>query len=275
MREKQKYVYIFGAGASFNTHPLINQFFESMEEVLETADRGSFERFEILLQKIRSFGTPDSYAKHLFQQGLVDENRNEYELVKEMYSVWVDFFTWSDLYPGVAMIAKERGSRFLSKSGQTRIGDGLVVVDERYIELFEKIGGNAISNNSYFTWNYDRSIEYTLAELGHSAVVKDIVHLNGRGKNAADHGSIPEIRFHWEEQPGELIVPEASSYAFVGYSFPEENWSMDMKFFEKARCLNAKVIIQNPDSAVFKRLEQKLEEGIKMSVETSVRKFIY
>jgi hypothetical protein len=108
-------IFIFGAGASFNTHPTIEHFFVSIEEALRSPDNMPFEKFRNVIDKIKRFKTPDSYARHLFETGFDNSNSEEYLLIKELYNTWVNYFTQSDFYPGVYELKLAQKFEFLAK----------------------------------------------------------------------------------------------------------------------------------------------------------------
>lgn len=237
-------VYIFGAGASYGTHPTILDFYESLDEALNSPDQMPFREFEDLIARMRVFPTPDSYAKRLYNNKVPSAPKDEYSQVKSLYDVWINYFTWSDFYPGHWMEAPNLNRKHVAVKKGLRLNDPIgKVVDSRYLNLLKALGKKGLKNCRFFTWNYDQSLTLCLEDLELEKYAKNITHLNGHASR--DLREPHSIKFYWEHE-GLTQPPPAKKYIFVGYSFPLDNRDQDQCFLNFAESISAKIIIQNP-----------------------------
>lgn len=159
-----KVTYYLGAGASYNAIPIVGQLEKAFKDLEKQASElsGDFEKLELIIafklfqahmqtgaKASESFGTIDTYAKHLWLTSPSD--------LKALKTSLSFFFT----------VWQEIDKRFFNH-GDIR-NDPFKNIDPRYLGLFanylEKKDGNIMLNEDvkFITWNYDSQIERALS----------------------------------------------------------------------------------------------------------------
>jgi hypothetical protein len=157
--------YLFGAGASFNALPVVDEFPEAISNIIEIAnssisilnndEQNSIKEFvaelEALLLISNDFNTIDTYARKLVLSG-----KNE-KLTKLKITLSIFFELWQSW--------KQRLLWSAAKTVEnTSITGRKDYVDKRYTTLFSNLleqdkGGLKIPENiNFLTWNYDTQI---------------------------------------------------------------------------------------------------------------------
>lgn len=249
--------YLFGAGASYNSMPVVSELNNDLKKWGSLAsdryanDKAHRDRFlnevpELRLKFIRNHVTPVVGALDGF--ATVDTLARFYTLRKksnELYTLKkvIDTYFFFRQFGGEeASIMSDNSTREVPKQ----------VFDGRYDSLFAAIlteDCQLPSNVSILSWNYDLEVERSLAKFRNNEAYDNfahVYHINGRctpvvrprtSTNAKAYGTLNfaggnEINYAWE-RPDEVkseinrLLAKTTHLVLIGYSFPVFNREID------------------------------------------------
>jgi len=302
--------YLFGAGASYNACPILNELGDRMMELSKVLGyKFSYSEenpsHSSIMKEIawrigyfgylsKDFNTIDTYAKKLY---LLEDRVNELGKLKSAISL---FFTiWS-------LTNNENWRLLKNANGKARIQD----LDPRYINLLatflERGEHNPVLNNNvkFVTWNYDLQLEeayrrFTLIEKDNyqsidkhfpfipSTVNKDkivVCHLNGfhgfygfqEGYNLfqrTDKRDLHSLLVTISDVVGEKILKLNSFAPFINYA-----WEQESEIAKIARERAKKIFSETTTLVVigysFPPFNYSIDKQLFISAKNSLRKII-
>jgi len=268
-------VYVFGAGASFNTHPIINEFHKlgplNERELLKFGDPekkdSKFKPFALGIEnylseydfykKLEQFKTPDNYAHFLWNQGIENNETNfeRYIAIKKFYNYLANFFSVNKKSDTLESKDSDQKNSYIQLPEGQYLGDDQTepLVDYRYVTLInnllvkenKKENFNFLEKNvRFYTWNYDKSLYFTLKSIFQEEYKSEnlISYLNG-SCSELDSG----INFYWENSKNEFNILGIKNLVYIGYSFPIVNRRKDIEIITTALNYGAKLILQSKE----------------------------
>ena len=292
-----KVTYLIGAGASYNAHPIaktandfsnysknLHQFVIDNKEVISRhigathlSEHIFKTAFDITNMCIK-FGTPDTYAKWLFEHSKIDE----YKKLKKIIS---SYFRYKEFNPfNVENLVKEREYRVLpfltSIMNDGKLPSNIKVLSWNYDNQFEIAASNRILEDVLLD---SKSIKYikgfscwpnleNSSQIDFSTETPFLLHLNGLSGfnyskvNLAEGDIPPFLDLFSESEP--LL-----SYAW-------EDDQVDMKTFTTNRLNNALRMIDGTDYLViigysFPFFNRKIDKDILNTICKTVNKIYF
>jgi hypothetical protein len=316
-----KVTYLIGAGASQNVHQLAKgkgastSYSESLYQfVKDNSDyfhqfinnrrisEGLYPKYLDISEKCIRFGTPDTYAKWLYE----NNNLDEYEYLKRLISA---YFTQHDHNPEnldrFTKVSEYRVLPFLTSIMEDgKIPDHIKIISWNYDSQFEIAARNYVetykshgSYNKYYLNGFSawpNSINSFDPDYIKVKKTPFLIHLNGLAGFNYDPSKLadefiapflgmahlnqkPLLSYSWEDEKDGLLdgfvkhrlklamdMVEGTEYlVIIGYSFPFFNRKTDKMLLHKMSGTLQKIYYQEPNSDVTPEdLKNKFDLGI-------------
>lgn len=285
----QNILYIWGAGASAQALPTIDEMYERIEIfqrlvniqaiTVPPQSNNFLQLSEMYLHKMKKFRSFDTYAKSLFLKAKKSEIASgDYANIKHLLKTYIileQTFSDADLHKAYwALVALNKNIKdsVLDKylyldSKRTKLKPNLKgKMDSRYESFLIDITDGDLEKILIFSWNYDTQLKMAINELDlhieSSRILKKEKKLNGSIEDS-------DINFGWEKKTkfsSEEIafLNEVQEVVIIGYSFPFANRLMDeqyLKYFcdREIRSMDPVIFrIQTIDKDSFESCKERL-----------------
>lgn len=254
----QNILYIWGAGASAQALPVVNEIYDRMKlryELIKNSSSESTESHQFVkfiednFEEMIRFRSFDTYAKSKFlhYKNSEDDNKTLYWNLKGMLSYFLSSEEClSDLE--IAFIYKKEKSygkifspfieaQLFENGTSYKLKENLKdKYDSRYQNFIIDIYDGDISKIKIYSWNYDSQFRKAFEILGFATMVDhQSQKLIASEKKLNGDVFDKEIKFAWEDELTDFsgdseFLGDVSDVIVIGYSFPFSNRKIDSKY---------------------------------------------